>query len=152
MAKKQKGSKNQDKARIKVATLQEHIANQRMDFHNKVSDILTRQYDTMITEDLNVSGMMKNHNLARSISDAGWSSFFTMLKTKALSRGKNIIEIGTFDPSSKMCSGCGHIYALKLSERTWTCPECHTRHDREWNRINKHKEIWSHKDRSTHGQ
>ena len=133
LAKKQKGSKNQDKARMKVATLQEHIANQRMDFHNKVSDVLTRQYDTMITEDLNVSGMMKNHHLARSISDAGWSSFFTMLKTKALSRGKNIIEIGTFDPSSRMCSHCGYIYDLKLSERTWTCPRCNTTHDREWN-------------------
>ena len=133
LAKKQEGSKNTNKARIKVATLQEHIANQRMDFRNKVSNILTRQYDTMITEGLNVSGMMKNHNLARSISDAGWSSFFTMLKTKALSRGKNIIEIGTFDPSSRMCSHCGYIYDLKLSERTWTCPECHTTHDREWN-------------------
>ena len=133
LAKKQEGSKNMNKARIKVATLQEHIANQRMDFRNKVSDILTRQYDTMITEGLNVSGMMKNHNLARSISDAGWSSFFTMLKTKALSRGKNIIEIGTFDPSSRMCSHCGYIYDLKLSERTWTCPRCNTTHDREWN-------------------
>ena len=133
LAKKQEGSKNQDKARIKVTTLQEHIANQRMDFHNKVSDVLTRQYDTMITEGLNVSGMMKNHHLARSISDAGWSSFFTMLKTKALSRGKNIIEIGMFDPSSRMCSHCGYIYDLKLSERTWTCPRCNTTHDREWN-------------------
>ena len=133
MAKKQKGSKNRNKARIKVATIEEHIANQRMDFHDKVSDILTRQYDTIITEDLNVSGMMKNHHLARSISDAGWSSFFTMLRTKAMSRGKNIIEIGRFDPSSKMCSHCGYIYELKLSERSWTCPECHTRHDRELN-------------------
>ena len=133
MAKKKKGSKNRNKARIKVATIEEHIANQRMDFHDKVSDILTRQYDTIITEDLNVSGMMKNHHLARSISDAGWSSFFTMLRTKAMSRGKNIIEIGRFDPSSKMCSHCGYIYELKLSERSWTCPECHTRHDRELN-------------------
>ena len=133
MAKKKKGSKNRNKARIKIATIEEHIANQRMDFHDKVSDILTRQYDTIITEDLNVSGMMKNHHLAKSISDAGWSSFFTMLRTKAMSRGKNIIEIGRFDPSSKMCSHCGYIYELKLSERSWTCPECHTRHDREWN-------------------
>ncbi|MHB1492630.1 MAG: RNA-guided endonuclease TnpB family protein [Thermoplasmataceae archaeon] len=133
LSRKQKGSRNMNKARIKVSTLQEHIANQRMDFHNKISDILTRQYDTMITEDLNVSGMMKNHNLARSIADAGWSSFFTILKTKALSRGKNIIEIGTFDPSSRMCSHCGYIYDLKLSERTWTCPRCNTTHDREWN-------------------
>ena len=93
LSRKTKGSKNRNKAIIRVATIQEHIANQRMDFHNKISDILTRQYDTMITESLNVSGMMKNHNLARSIADAGWSSFFTMLKTKALSRGKNIIGI-----------------------------------------------------------
>jgi putative transposase len=133
LSRKRKGSKNRNKARIKVARLQEHVANQRMDFHNKVSDTLTRQYDTIITEDLNVSGMMKNHHLARSISDAGWSSFFTMLKTKAIVRGKNIIEIGRFDPSSKMCSHCGYIYELKLSERSWTCHECHTRHDREWN-------------------
>ncbi len=133
MAKKQKGSKNRNRARIKVATIQEHIANQRMDFHDKVSDALTRMYDTIVVEDLNVNGMKKNHHLAKSISDAGWSSFFTMLKTKAVSRGKNIIEIGRFDPSSKMCSHCGYIYELKLSERSWTCPRCNTRHDREWN-------------------
>ena len=133
MAKKQEGSKNWNKSRIRVATLQEHVANQRMDFHNKMSDVLTRQYDTMITEGLNVSGMMKNHKLARSIADVGWSSFFTMLKTKALLRGKNTIEIGMFDPSSRMRSYCGYIYNLKLSERTWTCPRCNTTHDREWN-------------------
>ena len=56
-----------------------------------------------------------------------------MLKTRALQRGKNIIEIGAFDPSSKMCSHCGYIYDLKLSERKWTCPQCNTTHDREWN-------------------
>jgi putative transposase len=133
MAKKQKGSKNRNRARIKVATIQEHIANQRMDFHDKVSDALTRMYDTIVVEDLNVNGMKKNHHLARIISDAGWSSFFTMLKTKAVSRGKNIIEIGRFDPSSKMCSNCGHIHNLKLNERSWTCPRCNTGHDREWN-------------------
>jgi putative transposase len=133
MAKKQKGSKNRNKARIKIATIEEHIANQRMDFHNKVSDALTRMYDTVVVEDLNVSGMMKNHHLAKCISDAGWYSFFTMLKTKAMSRGKNIIEIGRFDPSSKMCSHCGYIHNLKLSERSWTCPRCNTTHDRELN-------------------
>ncbi len=133
LSRKQKGSKNRNKAGVKVAKAQEHIANQRMDFHNKVSDAMLKAYDTVITEDLNVSGMMKNHHLARSIADAGWSSFVTMLKTKALSRGKNIIEIGRFDPSSKMCSKCGYIYNLKLSERTWTCPRCNITHDREWN-------------------
>ena len=131
LSRKQKGSKNRGKARIKVARAQEHLANQRNDFHNKVSDAITRLYNTMITEDLNVNGMIRNHHLARSIADAGWSSFFAMLKTKALSRGKNIIEIGRFDPSSKMCSKCGYIYDLKLSERTWICPKCGTKHDRE---------------------
>ena len=115
---KQKGSKNRDKARIKVATTQEHIANQRMDFHNKLSDAMLNAYDTVIMEDLNVSGMLKNHNLAKSIADAGWSSFMTTLKAKAGSRGKNIIGIGRFDPSSRMCSDCGYIYNLKLKERT----------------------------------
>jgi len=133
LSRKQKGSRNRNKARIKVATIQEQIANQRMDFHNKVSDALTRMYDTVVVEDLNVSGMMKNHHLAKSIGDAGWYSFFTMLKTKAMSRGKNIIETGRFDPSSKMCSHCGYIHNLKLSERSWTCPRCNTRHDRELN-------------------
>jgi len=133
MEKKQKGSRNRDKARIKVATIQEHIANKRIDFHNKVSHALTRTYDTVVIEDLNINGMKKNRSLAKSISDAGWSSFFTMLKTKAVSRGKNIIEIGRFEPSSKMCSHCGYIYNLKLSERTWTCSRCNTTHDRELN-------------------
>ena len=90
-----------------------------MDFHNKTSDAILKTYDTVITEDLNVAGMMKNHHLAKSIGDAGWSSFMTMLKTKAASRGKTTIEIGGFGPSSKMCSHCGYIYDLKLSEREW---------------------------------
>ena len=133
LSRKQKGSKNRNKARVKVAKAQEHIANQRLDLHNKVSDAILKAYDTVITEDLNVSGMMRNHHLARSIADAGWSSFMTMLKTKALQRGKNIIEIGRFDPSSRMCSHCGYIHNLKLNERTWICPQCNTAHDREWN-------------------
>ncbi|EQD63656.1 IS605 OrfB family transposase, partial [mine drainage metagenome] len=123
LSRKKKGSNNRNKARIKVARMQEHIASQGMDFHNKVSDSLLKAYNTIIMEDLNVSGMMKNHHLARSIADAGWSSFLAMLKAKALSMWKNIIEIGRFDPSSKMCSHCGYVYNLKPSERTWTCPE-----------------------------
>jgi putative transposase len=133
LSRKQKGSNNRSKARIKVAKTHERIANQRKDFHNKTSDAILKTYDTVIMEALNVTGMMKNHYLAKSIGDAGWSSFMTMLKTKALSRGKNVIEIGRFDPSSKMCSQCGYIYNLKLSERTWTCSKCGTAHDREWN-------------------
>ena len=133
LSRKQKGSGNRNKARMKVASIQEHIANQRNDFLNRVSNAILKTYDTIITENLNVSGMMKNHHLAKSIGDAGWSSFFSMLKTKALQRGKNIIVIDRYDPSSRMCSHCGYVYNLKLSERTWTCPECGTIHDREWN-------------------
>ena len=133
-SRKQKGSKNRNRAGVEVAKAQEHIANQRMDFHNKVSDAMLKAYDTVITEDLNVSGMMKNHHLARSIADAGWSSFVTMLKTKALSRGKNIIETGRFDPSSRMCSNCGNIkYDLKLSDRTYNCDICALSIDRDLN-------------------
>ena len=124
-SRKQKGSKNRNRAGVEVAKAQEHIANQRMDFHNRVSDVMLKAYDTVITEDLNVSGMMKNHHLARSIADAGWSSFLTVLKTKALSRGKNIIETGRFDPSSRMCSNCGNIkHDLKLWDRTYHCDTC----------------------------
>ena len=123
LSRKQKGSRNRNKARVKVAKAHEHIASQRLDFHNKVSDAMLRAYDTVITEDLNVSGMMKNHHLARSIADAGWSSFMAMLKTKALQRGKSIIDIGRFDPSSRMCSHCGYAYKLKLGERKWICPQ-----------------------------
>ena len=133
LSRKQKGSRNRNKARVKVAKAQEHIASQRLDLHNKVSDAMLKAYDTVITEDLNVSGMMRNHHLARSIADAGWSSFMAMLKAKARSRGKNIIGIGRFYPSSRMCSDCGYIYNLKLNERAWTCPRCNTTHDREWN-------------------
>ncbi|EQD46030.1 IS605 OrfB family transposase, partial [mine drainage metagenome] len=115
LSRKKKGSNNRNKARIKVARMQEHIASQGMDFHNKVPDSLLKAYNTIIMEDLNVSGMMKNHHLARSIADAGWSSFLAMLKAKALSMWKNIIEIGRFDPSSKMCSHCGYVYNLKPS-------------------------------------
>jgi putative transposase len=95
---------------------------------------MLKAYDTVITEDLNVSGMMKNHHLARSIADAGWSSFVTMLKTKALSRGKNIIETGRFDPSSRMCSNCGNIkHDLKLWDRTYNCDICGLSIDRDLN-------------------
>ena len=134
LSRKSRGSMNREKARIKVARLHEHISNQRMDFHNRVSDILLKQYDTIILEDLNVSGMLKNHHLSKSISDAGWSSFFAMLKTKALQRGKNVIEIGMFEPSSKMCSGCGSIKKdLKLSDRTYHCNACGLTIDRDLN-------------------
>ena len=134
LSKKNKGSKNCNKARIRVAKIHEHITNQRTDFHNKISDVILKQYDTVVVENLNVSGMLKNHHLSKSISDVGWSSFFAMLKAKASQRGKNVIEIGRFDPSSKMCSECGNIkHNLKLSDRIYHCNVCGLSIDRDLN-------------------
>jgi putative transposase len=131
---KKRGSKNREKARIKVARVQEHVANQRTDFHNKLSDAMLRAYNTVITEDLNVRGMMGNHHMARSIADAGWSSFLAMLKAKASQRGKNIVEIGRFEPSSRMCSKCGNVkHDLKLSDRIYHCNACGLVIDRDLN-------------------
>jgi len=124
LSRKEKGSRNRNKQRRKVARIHEHISNQRMDFQQKLSDVLTRAYDTIAIEDLNVNGMVKNHKLAKAIEDAGWSSFITMLKTKASQRGKNVVEIGRFDPSSKMCSRCGSVREMKLSDRTYRCEKC----------------------------
>ncbi len=125
LSRKKKGSNNRKRQRIKVARIHEHVANQRKDFLNKVSDVLMRTYGTIAVENLNVDGMVRNHYLAKSIEDAGWSSFIAMLKAKALQRGKNVIEIGRFEPSSKMCSRCGSIRNdLKLSDRTYRCNDC----------------------------
>ncbi len=134
LSRKKRGSHNREKQRIKVAKVHEHIANQRNDFLNRVSDALLKAYDTIAIEDLNIKGLTKNHHLAKSISDVGISSFFTMLKAKALQRGKNVIVIGQFDPSSKMCSNCGNIKReLKLSDRIYHCDACGLTIDRDLN-------------------
>lgn len=124
-SKKKKGSNNRKKANKKVAVLHEKIANQRKDFLHKASDAITKQYDTIVLEDLAVSNMVKNHNLARSISDAGWSAFKTFVEYKADWRGKNVATIGRFEPSSKLHNTCGYINKdLTISDREWVCPNC----------------------------
>lgn len=130
-SRKAKGSNNRNKARLRVARLHEHIANQRKDFHHKLSTKIIRENQTIICEDLNVKGMVKNHCLAKAISDCGWSQFKEFLRYKCDWYGKNLVEIGRFEPSSKMCS-CGVINsALKLSDRDWVCHSCGTLHDRD---------------------
>lgn len=126
LSRKVKGSNNRNKARLKVALLHEKIINQRLNFLNKLTYNLThdKQVDTICLENLNISGMLKNHKLARSISDASWSKFIELLKYKSDWYGKNLIFIGRFEPSSKLCS-CGAINQhLTLSDRSWICPSC----------------------------
>jgi putative transposase len=133
-SKKVKGSNNWKKAKMKLSLLHEKITNQRNDFQHKLSIKLVRENQAIALETLNVSGMVKNHCLAQSISDAGWSSFVDKITYKAEWYGKTILRIGQFEPSSKLCSVCGyHNSNLTLAIREWTCPECNTIHDRDIN-------------------
>lgn len=133
LSRKIKGSKNRNKQRIKVALIHEKINNQRSDFLHKFSHQLTHenQVSSIAIEDLNVKGMVKNHYLARSISDVAWNEFKRQLEYKCDWYGKNLLVIGRFEASSKTCS-CGVVNQdLKLSDREWTCKECKTKHDRD---------------------
>ncbi len=133
-SKKKKGSNNGKKAYLKVARKHEKIRNQRDDFLHKVSTKLIRENQTICLETLNVSGMLKNHKLAKSITDVSWSKFVEFLKYKAEWYGVNIVRIGRFEPSSKMCSVCGSINKhLKLKHRKWQCSSCNMTHDRDVN-------------------
>jgi len=129
-----KGSKNYEKQRIKVAKIHEKIANQRKDFLHKLSFKLANEYDAVIIEDLNMQAMSQALNFGKSVSDNGWGMFTTFLKYKLEDRGKTLIKIDKWYPSSKTCHVCGYKYDdLTLSEREWTCPKCHTIHDRDVN-------------------
>ncbi len=134
LSKKKKGSKNREKARHRLARCYERIANQRMDFQQKLSTRLIRENQAIIVESLNIRGMMSNRKLARQISDAAWSSFLRMLKDKAEMHGVTLIEIGRFESTSKLCSICGFKNtALQIIDREWVCTECRTHHDRDIN-------------------
>jgi putative transposase len=134
---KKKGSKNRNKANKRLATLHEKITNKRLDYIHKVTRDLTsdnQAVSTIFVEDLNVSGLLKNHKLAQAISDVSLGKFYEILKYKCKWNGINLVKIGRFEPSSKRCSFCGSIKKeLKLSEREWTCEICNTSHDRDFN-------------------
>ena len=133
-SRKKKGSNRSKRFKFRIAKTHEKIANQRKDFLHKTSDAITKRYDTVCIEDLNVAGMLKNHKLARSINDCGWGMFEQFLKYKSDWRGINLIQIGRFDPSSKLCSNCGYINSqLELKDREWTCPNCNSVLDRDVN-------------------
>lgn len=130
-----KYSKNKGKrTKQRLTLLHEKVANKRKDFLHKVSTTIIENQDTICLETLNVKGMLKNHNLAQAITDVSWSMFVGMLKYKADWRGKNILRIGQFVPSSKRCSNCGNIKKdLKLSDRTYNCDKCDYSGDRDLN-------------------
>ena len=133
-ARKDKVSKNYERMRIKVAKCHRSITNKRNDFLHKLSTHLVRNYDVICLEDLNVKGMEQNHYLARTIQGASWGEFVRQLKYKSEWYGKNILFIGRFEPSSKLCHKCGYVnQELQLSDREWVCPVCGEHHDRDIN-------------------
>jgi len=133
LSRKKKGSNNKAKQRLKVALIHEKITNQRSDFIHKITYQLTheKQVNSIAIEDLAVKNMVKNHHLAKAITDASWQEFRRQLEYKCDWYGKNLLIIGRFEASSKTCS-CGYVnQELKLSDKEWACPECQTKHDRD---------------------
>jgi putative transposase len=133
-ARKQKQSKNREKARQKVARIHARIADRRHDFQQKLTTRLIRENQVICVESLSVKHLMQNHHLAKAIADVGWGELIRQLEYKAAWYGRSIVAIDKFYPSSKRCSGCGHVLgSLSLDVRQWTCPECGTCHDRDVN-------------------
>lgn len=135
LSRKQKGSNNRNKQRVKVALVYEKITNQRNDFLQKESTMLIRENQTICIENLKVKNMMRNHRFAKSIASVSWSKFFDMLEYKAMWYGNDIIRIPAMYPSSQTCSCCGYKNPLvkNLAIRNWECPECNTKHNRDTN-------------------
>lgn len=135
LSRKKKGSRGFENQKLKVARLHEKIANSRADYLHKCSISLVRRYDIICIEDLNVKGMEKNHRLAKSITDASWGIFVSMLTYKAEWNGKKVVKIDRYFPSSQTCNVCGYVnkHTKDLSVREWECPVCHTHHDRDVN-------------------
>lgn len=135
LARKQLGSNNRNKQRIKVARLYEKITNIRIDNLHKISHKLIQENQLIASENLKISNMVKNHNLAKSISDCGWYELTRQLQYKADWSGRQYIKIDTYFPSSQTCSVCGYVNkeTKYLSVREWDCPCCHTHHDRDVN-------------------
>ena len=135
LSRKVKNSHNFEKQRKKVATIHEKVFNRRNDFLQKISSTLISENQVICVEGLRVANMMKNHRLARAISDASWGAFRRMLEYKSSWYGNNLVVTPTFYPSSQLCSHCGYQNSKvkNLAVRKWTCPQCKTLHDRDFN-------------------
>jgi putative transposase len=134
LAKKEKGSKSYERARIRVARLYARITRIRNDYYHNISAWLVLNYDAIYVENLNVNGMLKNHRMARAIQEAAWSTLVSMISYKSIWYGKTFHQIDRWYPSSKTCSCCGHkVDKLPLDIREWTCPNCGSYHDRDIN-------------------
>jgi len=133
LSKKQKGSKNRFKQRLKVRKIQNKIRDTRKDFLHKTSNSIAKNYDGIFVEDLNIKGMMKNHCLAKSIADVSWSEFNRQLEYKCKWGFKHYLKIGRFEPTSKTCSNCGCVQEMPLSKRIFDCPNCGISIDRDLN-------------------
>ena len=133
LSRKTKGSNRYEKQRLKLARIYEKVTNSRMDLIHKTTNNLINEFDIIYLEDLNVKGMIKNHKLAKAISDVAWGTFIDILEYKAIWNDKQVIHIDRFFPSSKACSKCGWINnQLALKDRNWTC-KCGEKHDRDIN-------------------
>lgn len=135
LSRKKKGSNNRNKQRIRLAMQHEKVANIRKDFLHKESFKLANENQVVCVEDLNIKGMLRNHRLAKAISDVSWSEFFRQLEYKTAERGGIVVKVPTFYPSSQTCSCCGHQNPMvkNLAIRQWECPKCKTHHDRDIN-------------------
>lgn len=134
LARKQKGSKRRLRAKRKVARIHEKISEIRKDQLHKLTTRLVRENQAIVVEDLSVRNMVRNHNLAGSISDAGWSMLRTMLEYKCNWYGRELNVVDRWFPSSKTCSKCGHVIEkLPINVREWACPKCRANHDRDLN-------------------
>ena len=134
LARCQRGSANRAEARAKVARAHRKVHAARADFLHRASARLVRDHDVIVIEDLAVKNMVRNRSLAKAISDCGWGAFRRMVEYKEARAGRRLVVIDRWYPSSKTCSVCGHLLAeLSISTRTWQCPSCGTRHDRDIN-------------------